>query len=84
MTNSHNSKDLDDYKIEKGIPVQPMLKRTLAFPLDEMSVGDSFVMPLVKRNNLTSAFSQRKRNGLGGKFVTRRISDTDIRVWRIE
>ena len=74
---------MGEYKIEKNIPMTHF-KRTIAFRLDDMAVGDSFVMPLVKRNNLTSATTMRKRNNLPGKFVTRRISDKDMRVWRVE
>lgn len=74
----------EPYKIDKGIPLLPVLKRTLAFPLDKMDINDSFVMPLSKRNNLTSAITQRRRSNLPGKFVTRKINDTEIRVWRTE
>ena len=75
---------MSEYKIEKNVPIAPILKRTIAFPLDEMEIGDSFLMPLIKRNNLTSAISMRRRNKLPGVYKTRRTDQETIRVWRTE
>lgn len=75
--------DNKEYVIEKGIPFEPVRKRTIAFPLGEMEIGDSFVMPLHKRNSFTAALTYRRRNGLGGKFRTRMIDKETVRVWRI-
>lgn len=80
----YNMTNYKVYKVEKDVAIPPHFKRSLIFPLDEMEVGDSFVMELVDRNRLTAATSYRRKNNLPGKFVTRRTSNTQLRVWRVE
>jgi len=73
------------FKIEKGIPIPPRNGgRESKFDkiLSELQVGDSFLVPCKSR-----AYPQRLRLGakkLGHNLTARRVSDTEIRVWRIK
>lgn len=69
------------YKIEKGIAMaggSSKTKRGLLTELfKQMEVGDSFVFPLAERNSICT-----RAAFLGMKYTTRKISDTEARVWR--
>lgn len=75
-------------KIEKNIPIPPgASSRTtgLMEALMAMQVGDSFTYPLHKRGSVTGTVTQGKQRGMIGKrraYMTRRASQTLIRVWR--
>lgn len=64
-------------EIEKGMPMPERRIGGLAKTLLSMAVGDSIVLPLKSRNALQSNKPKDMR-----KFVSRSISDTEIRVWR--
>ncbi len=69
-------------EIEKDVPLLPRWNESnsdLGRALLEMSVGDSFVLP----KKLQSRVSKMS-HGVGIRVATRTLSDTEIRVWRIE
>lgn len=47
--------------------------------IDKMEVGQSFILPLHKRSGVRSYFFLR-----GLKCRTKKINDTQARVWRLE
>ena len=69
-------------EIEKGIPL-PATRRgpEPKYPLHEMVVGDSILIPNVKINTLSTMLSAHKRK-YGRKFVCR-ATEGGIRVWYI-
>lgn len=83
------------YTIEKNIPVSRKLGgRGLKYPIDQMDVGDSFAVPLVKPKNRWGQHPEQaavgrciiewtKRNAPGKKFTTRKVDDNTLRVWRV-
>lgn len=73
------------YKIEKGIPIINGVPRGCnaklpAYPLREIEVGDSFILPRTRQNAVVAAAGLIKDK----KFITRKVDDETIRVWRIE
>jgi len=79
---------MEKYKIEKNVPIPDSQKR---YPLAEMEIGDSFLVPIVDnkymatRNRLNPAFSKFKKSDSPRKYLTKRTDDgNDIRVWRVE
>jgi len=65
------------YKIEKDIKSPEGQSMTKLIRL--MEIGDSFVCELAKRSGVMCLFRQ-----VGFKCTTKKISDTEARVWRIE
>ena len=75
--------------VEKDIPVPEKSSRDRKYPLDQMEVGDSFLVPtdpamtvskLQKKASASVAYAHRT---LGGRrFVTRQV-EGGVRVWRI-
>lgn len=78
--------------IEAGIPIKSppgtTSRRVTRYPLDEMKVGDSFILscdrPEVNktRNRLSSSI-RIQRLAHGRKYVTRAV-DGGVRVWRVK
>ena len=66
-------------RIEKGIPLPSAGAPHGTYPFAEMEVGDSFVIPLTKRPSISSVLGRYGPK----RFVTRKISDTECRVWRV-
>lgn len=68
-----------EIKVEPGIAI-PGKKRGsgIVSVMREMKIGDSFVYPLHKRSDITPL---AQRSGI--TTTTRKVSDTEIRVWRI-
>ena len=69
-------------EIEKGIEI-PSSKTRPNGPADllrKLEVGDSFLYPLEKRESINSMSLRLKPH----KFITRKIDDIRIRVWRVE
>ena len=64
--------------VQKNIPIPSK------FPFPEIQVGDSFEIPSgVNRSTVAiSASRYGKKNGM--KFITRKMPDGSIRVWRTE
>lgn len=76
--------DVSTIKIEKGIPLadRPVRRAVWAEIFGKMVAGDSFVIPLEARQALAHA-QQDFRRQHGISFATRKISDTECRVWRL-
>lgn len=67
-------------KVEKNIPL-PRERKAL-YPWREMKVGDSFLAPVPQRAFTAHASVASMRTGW--KFVTRAVSKTSTRVWRVK
>lgn len=69
-----------EYTIDKGVPVRVTSSK---YPLEELEVGDSFVVPKEKRRSVATRMTLVK-NATGREFLSRSVSDTEVRVWRIK
>ena len=69
-----------NYKIEKDVP---MPTPSVMYPFADMEVGDSFLANLAERPKI-STYMNRHKKTTGKKFKTRKISDSECRVWRVE
>ena len=67
------------FEIEKNVPL-PVVREK--YPFAYMAVGDSFVAPFELRATLNAQASTRKALGKG-TFTIRKISDEEVRVWRV-
>lgn len=63
--------------IEKNVPTVGY------YPFDSMEVGDSFSVMLEKRHKLSVAMLRYSKK-TGTKFISRRMEDGSIRVWRVK
>lgn len=72
------------YKIEHGIPLDSSTRFRRKYPFREMSVGDSFEVPLPEGNGCrTVAYTFAERQTPSWKFETRLNDDrTAVRIWR--
>lgn len=71
---------------EKGIEIPPIARRAnrgLTAALRTMEIGDSFTLPITngRKNCATGAYYAAKQSGF--KLTARKISDEEIRFWRI-
>jgi hypothetical protein len=64
---------MNEIQIEKGVPIPSRLSDVLK----KMSVGDSIVVAPIRRASVTSI-----AKFIGIKLVTRKLSETELRVWR--
>lgn len=71
------------YPIEKDVPLQRAHKIKAIYPLDDMSVGDSFLVPGGVQGVVSGALVRRTKTGPKGRRYTTRIVDGGIRVWRV-
>lgn len=73
-----------EYKIEKDVPVTGERKNKSKYPLAEMTVGDSFLIPLegVKYTSVRQGVYLAAKK-LGVPITTRRKQE-GLRVWRKE
>lgn len=67
------------YNIENNIPIPENRKQGLTEIIKALKIGDSFIMPLDERAKAVPTAKQ-----IGYKVMTRKISDTEARIWRIE
>ena len=67
------------FKIEKG--VKPPESRS-RYPLAKMDVGDSFLAPKKIQSKITAAANYQKRRHKK-TFTVRKISDKNVRCWRV-
>ena len=70
------------FEIEKGVPM-PHGGRALKYPIADMKVGDSFVIPHLSVNSacrMATSPGWRKF----GRFSVRTLPEGGVRVWRIE
>jgi hypothetical protein len=81
-----------DFKIEAGVPFTSNRggrgRKPTAFPLHEMRVGDSFLIPCDTKDKKAVESWRRKllvakKRMEGGQWSTATVSD-GIRVWRTE
>ena len=73
------------YTIVKGIPLPgPSVGRPAAYPLKDMDVGDSFLIPLTegKKPSYVQSSVSHAAKGLEGKTFVTRTAEGGIRVWR--
>ena len=72
---------MEEFKIEKGVPVPPRNGGRGApekYPFSSMEVGDSFLAPEKAQSSTQSAGKR-----LGMKFTSRKEAD-GVRIWRVE
>jgi hypothetical protein len=82
---------MEKLKIDKNIPIPCSVKRTEChpYPLENMNPGDSFAVDGDENTrkrvySLVTNYQNLARNrGKNLKFSTRKISETQFRVWRI-
>lgn len=79
-------------EIEKDIPIPKKLlstKRSCPYPLKEMEVGESFLvpnpdnLPLLQLRNQTNSKINYYNKDLGYKFTIRNTEE-GLRVWRVK
>ena len=70
-----------EFTLEHGIPIpsKQLRRRPMYQLLDKMGVGDSFVLPVQRASSVITTLKNRNR---GWSMVSRRINDTQARVWR--
>lgn len=80
---------MSNFEIEKSVPLPPPPMRgrkSAKYPLADMGVGDSFLVPTMKpeekRQSLYQLVSLKGRS-MGRRFVVR-VVDGGVRVWRTE
>ncbi len=71
------------YEVETGAPPPPPRSCARRYPFSKMEVGDSFVALLGDRMRIMSAAGYQRRT-YGKAFTSRKINDTEIRVWRVK
>lgn len=67
------------FKVEKNIPIIPILKSK--YPFNDMEVGDSFLVKELKKYKVISSSCWHWGKKLKMKFITRATKD-GVRVWR--
>jgi hypothetical protein len=80
-SNSTETMKDEPYRIEKDIPIPPQ-KRRSRYPFEDMAVGDSFIVPVSKRNSLAGSISRFQNFIDSSKEFTYRQMDDGYRVWR--
>ena len=73
------------FQIEKGVPM-PVKSMLPDFPLDDMEIGDSFVVNLVEerdRNAVRQRLSRYQMRNKPKKFSAITISENVVRVHRV-
>lgn len=71
------------YRIEKNIPI-PKPNSQSKYPFGEMAIGDSFLAPSEKKTSISAAISSFRKTHPDAFFAQRRVSETEIRVWRVD
>jgi len=86
-TNFLNRNNMEEFVIEKGIPI-PEKELKQKYPYNLMEVGDSFKLVSIDNKDIvrlqTSAVQYRRRFNNDRRFVVRRISENEIRIWRVK
>jgi len=73
---------MNEFKVEKNIPMPQGRAGSAKYPFDKLEVGDSFFIPGVKgREFAGTAYSNGKRNRM--KFSVRSVAG-GCRCWRVE
>lgn len=72
-----------NYQIEKDVPLCPNSAGSKPGRLTQliraMEVGDSMLIPKKSRNSVSQRFAHLRPK----RFITRTISDTECRIWRV-
>ena len=73
---------MNEFKIEKNVPIPERFGRCKRYPFEKMEVGDSFLAPLdqIESARQSSYYWARKH---GRKYKTQR-QENGFRIWRIE
>lgn len=74
------------YKIQKNIPIptKDARGRKKLYPFDDMEVGDSFAVPLIKKRSISCAVSQEHKKHQGERRFSVRVLKNEIRIWRVQ
>lgn len=65
-------------KVEQNIPMPGI------FPFSQMQIGDSFLIPAHIKRSTASVAARRYAQKHNVKFVSRKMDDGAIRIWRVE
>lgn len=68
-------------QIEKGVPIPDRhhsFTHGMTGAIRSMAIGDSFVIPKEQRTSVINC-----SRASGAKLSVRKISDTEVRVWRV-
>lgn len=71
------------YRIEKDIPIASRKNKFSIYPFAEMEVNDSFFVPNIRQQTLSSAAYYFSKKHPPKKFATRQ-ENNGSRVWRIQ
>jgi hypothetical protein len=63
--------------VEKNIPMP-------GFPFSKMQIGDSFLIPGNIKRSTASVAAKRYEKKHNVKFVSRKMDNGAIRIWRVE
>ncbi len=79
---------MDEIKIEKGVPMGRSRFEAKKYPLFEMEVGDSFIVPSKVKQAAAYGISRQANQiailaGKPHRFKTGKVSDGIYRVWRV-
>lgn len=74
---------MENIKIERNIPL-PIASRNGIYEeiVNSMAVGDSFVIPEHKRASYICALNYHGKKLNGSRYISRRISGNNVRIWR--
>jgi len=70
---------VNNFKIEKNIPIPEDEKCGVAATARFMEIGDSLLLT----NSNRSMVSKMSRDGRGKKFIGRRVDQLTFRMWRV-
>ena len=74
---------MSKFTIEKGVPVEGRATE-YKYPIDELEVGDSFMVPWSSGSHGSVRGYASIRNKLTEKKFTCKLVDEGLRVWRIK
>jgi hypothetical protein len=82
---TRGDKEMNEIKIEKNIPLTESHGFTAKWTdvFRKMEVGDSFVAPLGNRGGVMAS-AKAFGEAHNWKFTSRKISENEVRIWRIE
>ncbi len=78
-------KKVNDWVIEKGIPIPIKRDKSSRYPFYKMEPGESFLVPIEQMDRCRSAANQyRVRTDPEAKFTVRKVDKTNARCWRVQ
>jgi hypothetical protein len=75
---------MSDYQIEKGVPLPHRLS---PFNLDDMEVGDSFLVKVHdkrERQTVSQRLFRYRKNNFPKDIIFASIDDSTVRIFRVE